>query len=398
MVRGLRLLLLVVGCAVAALTMGITTVAAQDADGPPSVGGLKVSTPYPVVAVQAGDQITINLAVTAPSPTEVSLTITESPDGWDFGIRGGGFAIGGVTASPDAPPNVELRVNVAPDTTGGRYSLVVAAEGVGVSDELELEFVVTEVEVNGVSLNADFPTIRGASTDVFTYQLTIENQTPSETTFNFAPRGPEGWLVTAGPAAEARASTVTVAAGGTEQVQVNADPPDTLDAGTYPIFIGVEGGDQQGGIELTAVVSGQASLLLLTEGQRLDAKGQAGSTIELPVLVTNDGSSTLTEIILTQAPPEGWDVEWEPSRITQLDPGSVTQAVVRITPDSDAVAGDYSLSLTGDGVSSDSATARDTIDIRYTVSTSRWWGALGIAVIAAALAVLLGVFRRYGRR
>jgi uncharacterized membrane protein len=38
------------------------------------------------------------------------------------------------------------------------------------------------------------------------------------------------------------------------------------------------------------------------------------------------------------------------------------------------------------------------VEIRYAVETSGRWGLVGILVIAGAIAALVGVYRRYGRR
>jgi len=67
--------------------------------------------------------------------------------------------------------------------------------------------------------------------------------------------------------------------------------------------------------------------------------------------------------------------------------------VAHIQPTGDAITGDYQVTLTAN---SDAATA--SVDLRYTVQTSTWWGLVGVIVIAAAIVVLLWLFRRYGRR
>ena len=66
---------------------------------------------------------------------------------------------------------------------------------------------------------------------------------------------------------------------------------------------------------------------------------------------------------------------------------------VTITPASDAVAGDYQVTLTVRG-----GTATDSINVRTTVNTSTLWGYVGIGLIALVVIALLLVFRRYGRR
>lgn len=86
-------------------------------------------------------------------------------------------------------------------------------------------------------------------------------------------------------------------------------------------------------------------------------------------------------------------MEFEPEQIASVGAGESVPVTVRIQPAGNAVAGDYAVGITASagGETSDLA-------IRYTVETSRWWGALGIAVIVVAFVILFFVFRRFGRR
>ena len=66
----------------------------------------------------------------------------------------------------------------------------------------------------------------------------------------------------------------------------------------------------------------------------------------------------------------------------------------QIKPSGDAIAGDYTVTLSASGDSS----ANDSIQIRYTVETSIIWGVVGVALIIAVGAGVWWVFQRYGRR
>jgi uncharacterized membrane protein len=65
-----------------------------------------------------------------------------------------------------------------------------------------------------------------------------------------------------------------------------------------------------------------------------------------------------------------------------------------ITPTTDAIAGDYTISFRATSTESDNKSA----DIRFTVEASIVGALIGIALIAAAIGGLFWVFRRYGRR
>ena len=59
----------------------------------------------------------------------------------------------------------------------------------------------------------------------------------------------------------------------------------------------------------------------------------------------------------------------------------------------EAIAGDYSVTLNADGQN-----VKDSVDLRFAVKTTAWWGVGGVGIIAAAVAGLLWTFRRFGRR
>ena len=165
--------------------------------------------------------------------------------------------ISGLTASPDTPGKAQLELAVAPTTPPGDYDVAVIESAPQGASLLDLTVTVATVVDSGISLTADFPSLNGGPTDTFSYTLTLTNNTPAQQTFNFAGSGPEGWTVTASPAAESRANTVTVDGGGTSQIKVGATPPAQIAAGTYPIEVDVTGANGASGkISLAAVVSG----------------------------------------------------------------------------------------------------------------------------------------------
>lgn len=356
-------------------------------------GGLQVTTDYPAVTVQAGDTVTLDLKVHAPDRREVTLDVTDAPEGWVTTLRGGGFVIDGVTTTPDSPPRVELEIVVPPDAGAEVHRVRLTARGGGESDDLDLSMRVTDRPIGGIVLTTDFASLRGRPSDTFRYDLQITNQTPQEETFAFVGTGPPGWTVTAGPASEQRASTVTVAPGDSESVRVEADPASITPAGTYEIVVTATGGGQTGSFTLTAEVTGQPSIEVVPIDGRLDLSGNAGDVAETTLVVVNDGSAPLEDVQLLADEPSEWTVEFEPEQLDSVSAGESEEVTVRIQPAGNAVAGDYAV-----GVTARAGGESAEIAYRFAVETSRWWGAVGIAVIVAAFVVLLVVFRRFGRR
>lgn len=363
--------------------------------GGPSVAqvGIRLTTPYPAVAVEPGESATFELKVTAPDRERVDLAVTQKPEGWDTTLRGGGFVIDGVFTDPDQSPQAQLEVGVPSEARGGTYGVVVAANSPAGSDVLELDLRVAKAATGSVELTSQFPTLQGPSDATFTFDLEVSNNTPQETTFSLEALGPEGWQVDARPAGEEQASTLIVAGGQTGSVTITADPPDDVVAEIYPIEVRVSGGGREAATQLQVEITGNFAMTLRTPDERLNVDVVADRTTEIGLLVVNDGTAPVVGVELTATPPTDWRVDFTPKVIQQIAPGGSAQAVASITPAGSAVAGDYVVTI-------DARIPETTsqLELRTTVKTSGFWGFVGLLLIVGALVGLAWVFRRYGRR
>lgn len=356
-------------------------------------GELALSTPYPAVAVEPGETHTFPLRIDAPPGTRVDLAVIELPEGWEASLRGGGFHVSGVTVSGEEPPGVELEVTVPPGVGEGEHRVVVEASSGAGSATLPVDLRIAEAVGGSVALEAEFPALRGASDGTFAFDLDLANDTPEETTFTLEAAGPPGWVVEARPSGEARAATVTVAGGESAGITVDVDPPDDTTAGTYEVGVRAAGGGRSAEAVLEVEITGNVAMALTTADERLNLAIEAGSPGDVELVVRNDGTAPLTAVELSSTDPSGWETEFEPALIEVVEPGESATAVARITPTSEAVAGDYVVT-----VSANAEGASDEIELRTTVETSRVWGLIGIGLILVTFAGLGLVFQRYGRR
>jgi uncharacterized membrane protein len=363
---------------------------AQEATTSSSV---QVLTPYTGVAVEPGDTASFPLQVTAPTGDEVDLAVVGVPEGWDAQIRAGGYVIDRVMFDEALSHDLKLDVNVPPDAVEGDYQMSVVATGPSSSDRLDVDLVVAQAVGGGVSLNAEFPSLQGPADTQFSFSLDLANDTGDEVQFGLQAQGPTGWQVTARPSGQSLASTVTVAAGSSERITVEVDPPDSAAAGVYPITVEAAGGGDTASADLSVEITGNFDLVLTTLDDRLNADVEAGKATDVQLAVINQGSAPLTGVSLTATPPQGWDVTYSPSSIDQIEPGGSAAVTATITPSGDAIAGDYRITL-GANV----AETGDSIELRATVETSALWGLVGVGLILVALAALALVFRRFGRR
>lgn len=360
-------------------------------------GAVELLTDYPVVTVSRGSTASFEIVVASPRAERVALAVIEAPPGWGTLLRGGGFVVNGIYtrggAGPDGSPKLTLDVRVPADAPPGRKRVVVRGIGPSGPSDLLVELDVADEVPGEVELATDFPSLRGAADTTFRFDLTLRNGGSQQQVFNLSGEGPDGWKVDARPSSQAQAATVTVEPGATAMVQVEADPPDGVAAGKYPIGVKATNKTQTVERGLTAEVTGKVDFKLATASERLNARGKAGGTTRVTLVVANAGTAAVSGIRLSATPPSGWKVTFDPPVVPTIAARRTATVTANIRPSGNAVAGDYSVSLSATG----GGTTKD-LDVRLAVGTSGWWGAAGLGVIGIALGALLWVFRRFGRR
>lgn len=371
---GLVLLSVAAPAAVAAATFGITT-------------------PYPAVSVQPGNNVTFNLDITVPEAERVDLSVAGVPSGWTANIQGGGNAVNAVFVGGSTAATVQLSVTVPQAATPGSQTLTVTARSPQGSRDLPLQVTVLGATSGAIQMTTDFAKLSGTATSTFSYSLTLTNTGTQKQTFTLQGQGPDGWQVSVHPASNAQALTDTIDGGANDTLSVSASPPSSVAAGAYPIQITVAGGGQTATANLEADVTGSPSVSLSTPNQVLNAQVTAGSTGTVSLVVTNTGSTPLQNVVVTASAPSGWTTTFAPTSTATLASNAAATVTATIKPASDALSGDYDITFT---VTAGTATA--TVDIRTTVQTSPLWGFIGLGLIALVIIGLGWVFRRYGRR
>lgn len=351
-----------------------------------------LTTPYPAIEVAPGDKVSLTVSVTTENPGRVDLSLNGVPDGWIATLRGGGFLVNGVHSDGAEPTEVTLDITVPEGTAEGTERITLDAVSDGSPASLAIDVTVTADAAGSVTLETDFPELRGSTDASFKFNLTLRNDTPDDLTFGLAATGPAGWTVDAKVTSQAQAASAIVEAGSTQAIEVNAQAPDDAEAGVYPITVEATSGDQSARAELAIEITGSYQLSITTPDGRLSANATAGSRTDLSVIVQNDGSADVPDVALSATAPTGWTIEFEPATVT-VPAGGEVQATAHLTPSGNAIAGDYVVNFRA---SSDLADA-DT-EMRITIETSLLWGVVGVGLIALVLAGLWYTFRRYGRR
>jgi uncharacterized membrane protein len=350
-------------------------------------------TPYTDVAVEPGHTVSFNLDLSAPEGDGVTFSLTGVPDGWTATITGGGFVVDGITYDSTHPPALKLNIAVPSDAPEGSYDLTVTATGSTGSATLPLSLRVAAQVGGGVTLTSQFPDLQGPAGVKFTYALTLQNDTTQDLQFGLDTSGPDGWQIDASPSGQSLASTVTIKAGASSTISVSTTPPDSTAAGDYEIDVTAASGAYTTTQKLTAHITGSYAIVLSTQDQRLNADVVAGKATALQLQVVNTGSAPLDNVQLAATAPSGWDTSFSPATVPEIAPGDSTPVTLTITPATDAVAGDYRVTL-----SSSTDQTSDSIELRATVKTSAAWGVVGVGLIVIVFAGLSIVFRRFGRR
>jgi uncharacterized membrane protein len=376
---------LIVGLLALAVGPAVPAVAAAN--------GLTVTTPYPAVVVEPGTTASFKLSVAVTTAGQVSLKANGVPSGWTARFRGGGLTVDGAYVEPKSSPDLTLDVEIPDGTAPGTTAITVVATSGSLSDSLPLSIRVADAAAGNVTLTSDFPELKGPSTSTFTFNLTLRNDTAAEGTFSMDATGPDGWTVTAKPSGQSQATSTTVPAGSSATISVAANPPSDVAAGTYPINVTVNGGGKNATAALQVVITGVYTLSVSTADQVLSTTANAGSQTDLQITITNTGTAPITNLKPSASAPTNWKVTFDPATIASIDPGKTETVTAQITPTSDAIAGDYNVTITANG-----AEANGNATIRVRVETPQFWWIVGIVLIGATFAGLYWVFRTYGRR
>jgi uncharacterized membrane protein len=182
-------------------------------------------------------------------------------------------------------------------------------------------------------------------------------------------------------------------AGESKELAVDVKPPPTLAAGRYPVVVQLSSEHAKVETKLMLDITGQPSIGLTGENDRLSGDANAGREKRFNLVVRNSGSAEAHNITLGASPPSGWKVTFEPKDLPSVAANSEEKVTAIVTPSDKALAGDYMIAMraNGDGVS-------ESVNYRVTVLTSTMWGVVGLGVIAASLLVLIGAVGRFGRR
>jgi uncharacterized membrane protein len=364
--------------------------------------GIAIAPEYTGVVISEGDDISIDLTVTNKGRKDenIDLILPSVPKGWKAWFKTYSFRVTGVHVASDKSKSLTLKAEPEEDVGPGKYPFLIKAQTQDGKLTSSGQVIITVVEkkevkkTRGINITTSYPVLEGPTDAQFEFSLEVENKLDKDTIFNLGYEGPKNWEIRFKPAYEDKYfSSLRIKADQSQTLAVEVKPYLLAESGKYPLKIKVSSPEAKSEAELTVVLTGTHKLEAGTADGRLSLTAYQGKEANLSFYVKNTGSATLSNVRFLSFKPENWKVEFKPEKMDILAPGELKQVEATITPADQALVGDYSVGLSVEGEK-----VSKSLELRTTVRASTAWAGIGIGIIILAIAGLVVLFIRVGRR
>ncbi len=373
--------------------------------------------PFTGVIIGAKDRATLDVKLKNMTDKGLSVKLElekdEKAEGWEVMLLNSewsGFGVSGVylgTGDEDKEATVKLRIKPAEDAVAGEYRFIVKAstldgafsEALPIVVQLTGGKVVEEKAKTDIELEAKYPAVEGTPGKAFSYEISVKNAGGDAVVVDLTLNLPEKWsgYITPRWESERRINSIKLDGSATERILLTVTPPMDVEKKDYPIKLVAKAGDVEKALDLSAIIKGTYKLQVVPETNRLNFDMVAGEEKRLVLYLWNEGSAPIENISLLASKPEGWEVKFEPEKLSSLESLLVTQKPEQVTAIFKApertIPGDYQVSVTAAGDQD-----QKSLDLRATVKVPTSWGWAGIGVIVAVLLLLFGIFMKLKRR
>ncbi|MFD0962299.1 COG1470 family protein [Paenibacillus chungangensis] len=355
-----------------------------------AAGDLALFTPYLELYAEPGESIHYSIEVINSGDTTQMADIGFRGEGndWAYELTAGSRIVRQIAVKSNSAQTLSLRLDVPLEVEKGEYRFTAAAG----SASLPLKVYVSEKGTYRTAWEAEQANVQGHADSSFTFSTTLRNQTAEEQTYSLDAGIEPGWEVRF-KSGGSNVASVTIDPNGSQSISVEVAPPDRVEAGTYAIPIRASNSSTSAETTLEAVITGTYGVSLGTKDERLNTSIKAGGNRTMELIVSNTGTTALEEVSMSASAPANWEVTFEPKTIASIPPGESATVQAIVTSDKKSLPGDYALNLTASSPQKQANAA-----IRVAVESSLLWGWIGVIIIAAVIAVIYGLFRRYGRR
>jgi len=376
-------------------------------------------TEYPTVLISPDRELSLEMVLQniGPSPETVFLKV-DGPSGWNTWFETSSYPIlriGAVYLLPDPEKKITIKFRAKPPSgaKAGTYTFTLTASTADnkLSQTASVQILLQAAQVpeapkeTGLALSVSYPSVENPAGKDFTYDITIRNEAGSERVVNLRAQVPSFWRAYFTPRwqTDTRITSLKIAANSSDTVRFVVTPPVGVDQGEYPLVFLAQADGDTATLNLKAVVTGTYDLRLATEaevtgqGDTRNIRAVEGKERVFTLYLWNAGTAPITGLSFYAIKPSGWEVTFEPEKLEELHPLSLTmkpeKVTVKIKPAARAIPGDYNVTLTAAATQD-----RKQMDLRVTVGASMGWGWVGVGVVVVVVAGLTGVFVRLGRR
>ena len=371
---------------------------------PPGVradGGIAMNTSYPGMIIKPGDsaEFFLDIENNSEAPISADLSVTSIPQGWTSKFMTGSKQIHRVYVPVKENANTtkfSFDLKAPADAKAGDYMVALKADaGGGLSSTLELIVRLTTENTGEKSWNAPYPELQGIATATFDFSTTLVNNFSSDQFFSLTSQGPPGWTVSFKPTGLGnQVASLTVEPYKSQGISVSVKPPTNVEAGEYDIPVSAISAGEALNINLKVIITGHHELKLTTPDGLLSLDAFADKEKPVKLKVENIGNVDLGNVKITASGPPEWSNRFDVTSITLLKAGQSEEINAYITPAANAIAGDYVTVITASHASGATSSA----SFRIAVKTQTMWGFVAAGIVLVVLALLFGIFHKYGRR
>jgi len=358
---------------------------------------------YPGVVVPPEEDVSMDLTFfnKGRSSEDVDAWVEKQPDGWKARIKTYKYTVTGAHVPSGDDKRLTFEARPDKDVKPGKYEFLVKAQTRDGRFKMAQNIIVevkteeaTKGEDKGVKLNTSYPVLRGPSDAKLEFSMEVDSKLDKDSVFNLFAQGPDGWDINFKPAYDDKfISSLRIKAGQSETVAIEVKPSLTAQAGEYPIKVRVSSSEAKGEATLKVILTGTYGLEVGTSTGLLSLDARQGKPANISFYIKNTGSAANNDIKFMTFKPENWKVEFKPEKVSSVAAGDIQQVEVIITPNEEALVGDYSVNVRIDGEK-----VSKNLEFRVTVKASTAWGWIGIGIIVLVIGGLIGMFRWLGRR
>lgn len=345
---------------------------------------IEIYTPDTKISVAPGESLIYNLQVINHSNATkyCNLSISGVPKSWDYSLKSGSYNIKQVAVLPNDKQKLSLKIDIPLKVNKGNYPVTVYAGNF----KLPLIINISKQGSSKTEFTSEQANMEGHSTSSFTFKANLKNRTDEKQLYALRSKAPRGWQVTFKPNFK-QATSVEIEENSSKDVSVEIKAPQNVSAGTYKIPVTAVNNQSSADLNLEVVIIGTYNINLTTPTCVVSTSITAGGKKETEFIVQNTGSVKLSNIKLSASKPSGWTINFSPSEIPSIEPGSSAVVKASISADSKAMAGDYMTNISAKVPEISSKVA-----LRISVKTPMIWGWIGILIIVLALGSIIYLF------